>query len=101
MLQYNSRIVLFLASVVLIVQVLGPLLGLMLGSLPVEEVLTLSLSKLVDFGTGKACEQLLGKCVRNRLAYKARRRVSLCIFQASNMDLDVNYHQHVGGPRRP
>jgi hypothetical protein len=77
MLQCNLRIVLFLASVVLIVEVLGTLLGLMLGSLPVKEVLTLGLSKLVDFGTGKACEHLLGKCVRNRLAYKGRRRISL------------------------
>jgi len=67
----NSRVILVLTSVVLIIEVLSPLLGLMLGSLPVEEVLTLGLGKLVDFSTGKACKHLLGKCVRDRLACKA------------------------------
>jgi hypothetical protein len=71
-LQCNSRIVLVLASVVLIIEVLGPLLGLMLRSLSIEEVLTLGLGQLVDFSAGKACEHLLCKLVRDWLACNAR-----------------------------
>jgi hypothetical protein len=44
----------------------------MLGSLSVEEVLTLGLGELVDFSTSKACEHLLGKCVSDRLACNVR-----------------------------
>lgn len=52
----------------LIVEVLSPFLGFMLGSLLVEEVLALGLGEPVNFSTGKACEHLLGKLVRNWLA---------------------------------
>lgn len=52
----------------LIVKVLGPLLGLMLRSLLVKEVLALGLSELVDFGTGEAYEHLLGELMRDGFA---------------------------------
>jgi len=78
--QYGLRIILFLASVVLIVETLCPPLGLMLGSLSVKEVLALCLCELVDFSTSKACDQLLCELMRYGLAYGTKHGISGCVF---------------------
>ncbi len=87
----------------LVIEVLGPRLGFVLGSLLVKEVLTLGLGELVDFGPGKARKHLLGKLVRNGLACQAGWHISICFAQASEARRGVGgtHHQHVGGPRRP
>lgn len=58
----------------LLVQVLGLLLGLVLGLLAVEVVHALGLGQLVDLGGGEAGEHLLGELVLNGLAYMLRMR---------------------------
>lgn len=60
-------VVLVLATVVLVVELLGALLGLVLGLLAVEEVLALGLGESVDLGTGEAGEELLGESVGDGL----------------------------------
>lgn len=52
----------------LIVEVLGLLLGLVLGLLAVEEVEALGLEELVDLGAGNASKSLLGEGVLDGLA---------------------------------
>jgi hypothetical protein len=55
-------------NVVLIIHALGMLLSLPLGLLPVEPVLALGFSKLVDLGAGKSSKELLGEGMWDRLS---------------------------------
>lgn len=64
----NSRIILVLAAVVLVVHALDLLLGVVLGLLTVDEVHALGLSQLVNLSTGKTDEHLLGELMGDRLA---------------------------------
>lgn len=64
----NSRGPLVLVAILLVVQLLGALLGLVLGLLAVDRVETLCLEQLVDLGTRKTCEHLLGEAVAYGLA---------------------------------
>jgi len=62
-------IILILATIVVIVHLLTSLLRLVLSTLAVNEVLTLGLSKSINFQTSKTSEKLLGKGVVYSLAF--------------------------------
>lgn len=62
------RVVILLAAIVLVVELLGSLLGLVLGLLTVDIVGTLGLGETVDFHTSKGGDGLLGELVRGWLA---------------------------------
>lgn len=62
-------VVLVILSVVLVVHLLCVLLGLVLGSLTVDEVLALGLGETVDLCTGETGEKLLGELVGDWLAF--------------------------------
>jgi hypothetical protein len=61
-------IILILASIVLVVHVLGVLLRGMFSTLAVDEVLALGLGKLIGFGSSKTGQHLFGKLVLDYLA---------------------------------
>ena len=62
------RVVLVVATVVLIVELLGVLPGLTLGLLTVDVVGALGLGETVDFTASEAGEELLGELVGDGLA---------------------------------
>lgn len=62
------RVVLIVAAVVLVVEVLGPLLGLVLRPLAVDVVSALGLGETVDLGSSETGQQLLSKAVGDSLA---------------------------------
>ncbi len=66
----NLRVVLVLSTVVLVVHLLDVALGLVLGTLLVDEVHALGLGETVDLGAYQAHESLLGELVRDGLAWK-------------------------------
>ena len=63
-----ARIIVILSAVVLIIQLMRPLLGLMLGPFAVNEISALCLGELVDFGACKASEEFFGELVRDVFA---------------------------------
>lgn len=67
----NIRVVLVHVTVVAVVELLGVLLGVVLGLLSVDVVETLGLDELVGLGTGKGSEGLLGEAVLDGLALLA------------------------------
>ena len=64
----NSRVILIHITILVVVQLLGLLLGVVLGLLLVEEAEPLRLGQLVDLGPRDPREQLLGQRVADRLA---------------------------------
>ena len=64
----NSRIILVLTAVVLVIHILNVLLGVVLGLLTVDEVHALGLDQLINLSTGKTNEHLLGELMRDWLA---------------------------------
>jgi hypothetical protein len=56
-------------DIMLVVHLFSVRLCVALRFLLVEEVLALGLDELVDLSTGEASEELLGKLMRDRLAY--------------------------------
>ena len=58
-----------LITIVLVVHVLDVLPGVVLSLLTINPVHSLGLSQLVDLSTGDTDKKLLGKLVRNLLAY--------------------------------
>jgi hypothetical protein len=56
--------------IVFIVHPLCMSLSLSLGLLAVEPVFSLCFREAIDFGAGKACQEFLGKLVRDRLAFE-------------------------------
>ena len=64
-------VVLLTASVVLVVELLAPLLGLVLSTLLVNEVHALGLGEPVSLESGKAGKHLLGELVGDWLAVAA------------------------------
>lgn len=67
----HLRAIVLLAAVLFIVQILGLLLGVVLGALTVDKVETLGLGHLVDLGSGQGSEGLLGKSMADLLAFLA------------------------------
>lgn len=66
------RVVLVVATVVLVVELLGVLPSLTLGLLAVDEVGALGLGKAVDLAASETGEELLCESVGNGLAYQKR-----------------------------
>jgi hypothetical protein len=64
----DSRIILVLAAIVLVIQVLNVLLGVVLSLLAVNEVQALGLGELVDLSTGNTNKELLGELMGDWLA---------------------------------
>jgi hypothetical protein len=64
------RVVLVVLTVLLLVHLLRALPSSMLGLLTVEEIQALGLSQLVDLGTSKSGDELLGKSVVHWLAFR-------------------------------
>jgi hypothetical protein len=71
------RVPLLLLTVVLVVEVLGVLLGMVVGLDLVVLIETLGFDELVDLGASEAGEELLGEGVGDGLAYL--RSVSLVV----------------------
>ena len=63
------RVVVWLVTILLIVEVLGLLLRLVLGLLLVVEVLAFGLHEVVYAGAGEASERLFGEAVIDFLAW--------------------------------
>lgn len=61
-------VVVWHVAVLLVVELLGLLLGLVLGFLTIDEVGTLGLGETVDAGAGKASNHLLGERVVDLLS---------------------------------
>jgi hypothetical protein len=62
-------IILILATIVVVIHLLGTLLCLVLRTFLVEPILALGLGKTVDLGSGESNEELLGELMVNRLSY--------------------------------
>ena len=67
----HSRVELALAAVLLLVELLGLLLGVVLGLLAVDKVQALGLDELVDLEAGGGRQHLLGQAVLDGLALLA------------------------------
>lgn len=68
---FHSRVELVLAAVLLVVELLGLLLGVVLGLLAVDKVQALGLDELVDLEAGGGRQHLLGQAVLDGLALLA------------------------------
>ena len=66
----NSRIILVLTAVVLVIHIFNVLLGVVLGLLTVDKVHALGLGQLINLSTGKTNEHLLGELMGDWLACK-------------------------------